>query len=121
MACRSRRDRRQSLGGEGKSRFATQDADVLDNAKECISGDLWGAIEHQDPVPKNMYSCSYRKGRHAAAAAAAMALLMKAVVLRPHVHAVIIMAAGIAAVGNIEWTATIMISAGSSRFARPLE
>ena len=73
-------DKSWELVREDKAGFATQDADLLAKVKEGISGDLWGAIEEQDPKT----------------GAAAIALLIKAVVHRPHA----VMAAGIAAVGN---------------------
>ena len=70
------------LAREDKREFATQYADLLEKVKEGISGDLWGAIKDQDP----------QTGR------AAIALLIKAGVHRPHA----VMAARIAVVGNIE-------------------
>ena len=71
-------DKAWELAREDKNWFANQDADLLEKVKEGISGDLWGAIEDQGT--------------------AATALLIKAVVHRPHA----VMAAGIAAVGNVE-------------------
>ena len=42
-------DKAWELAREDRSRFANQDANLLEKAKEGISGDLWGAIEDQDP------------------------------------------------------------------------
>ena len=75
-------DKAWELAREDKNQFANPDADLLERAKEGISGDLWGAIEDQDP----------KTGTEA------IALLIKAVVHRPHA----VMAARIAAVGNVE-------------------
>ena len=75
-------DKAWELAHKDKDKFATQDADLLEKVKEGISGDLWGAIEDQDPKTGT----------------AAIALLIKAVVHRPHA----VMAARIAAVGNVE-------------------
>ena len=75
-------DKAWELARKDKDKFATQDADLLEKAKEGISGDLWGAIEDQDPQT----------------GMAAIALLIKAVVCCPHA----VMAARIAAVGNAE-------------------
>ena len=75
-------DKAWELAREDKTQFATQDADLLEKVKEGISGDLWSAIEEQDPKTGT----------------AAIALLIKAVVHRPHA----VMAARIAAVGNVE-------------------
>ena len=73
------------LAREDKNQFANQDADLLEKVKEGISGDLWGAIEEQDP----------NLNRHGSDR---VQLLIKAVVHRPHA----VMAARIAAVGNVE-------------------
>ena len=56
------------LDQEGKGRFSTHDTDLLEMLTECISGDLRGAIKDQDP----------KTGK------AAIALLIKAAVYRPH-------------------------------------
>ena len=77
-------DKAWELVREDKAGFATQDTDLLEKAKEGISGDLWGAIEDHGQDPKT--------------GTAAIALLIKAVVHRPHA----VMAAIIAAVGNVE-------------------
>ena len=74
-------DKAWELVREDQAGFATQDADLLEKAKEGISGDLWGAIKDQEKT-----------------GTAAIALLIKAVVHRPHA----VMAARIAAVGNAE-------------------
>ena len=75
-------DKAWELAHKDKDQFANQDADLLEKAKEGISGDLWGAIEDRDPKTGT----------------AAIALLIKAVVHRPHA----VMAARIAAVSNAE-------------------
>ena len=75
-------DKAWELAREDKDRFANQDADLLENAKEGISGDLWGAIKDQDTKTGTT----------------AIALLIKAVVHQPHA----VMAAITAAVGNVE-------------------
>ena len=65
-------DKAWELACEDKREFVTQDANLLDKVEEGISGDLWGAIEDQDPKTGT----------------AAIALLIKAVILvtihRPH-------------------------------------
>ena len=75
-------DKAWELARKDKDQFATQDADLLEKAKQGISGDLWGAIEDQYPQTGT----------------AAIALLIKAVVHHPHE----VMAARVAAVGSVE-------------------
>ena len=82
---------------EEKPQFTNQDADLLENVKEGISGDLWGAIEDQDS----------KMGT------AAIALPIKAVVHRPHA----VMAARFAAVSNV---VIVKLDTGLTKGVTPL-